>query len=299
MELSGEFYVKAGLDDAWRVLTDIERVAACVPGAELREVEGDEYRGVLQVQAGKVTTQFRGTARLVEVNKKGHRAVLHAEGREVRGKGTAEATLTASLTRAGADTKVKVVAELEVSGRVGQLSADELADASADVLARFSQNLEALLTPARRQRPARQRARTEAADTADAADAVEPADTAPSEAAHSTPPKAPAAPTDGERPTRARRSQSVPAGSQNGRSARAGSSPATHNGAGAKAEETAATTVYSAVAGNGSDGEAGDLEAELVDVSPASLWLRGAISIALAAIILAVIAAWLRRRHHR
>ncbi len=85
MELKNEFEVAVPIQVAWAVLTDAERIAPCLPGAELREVEGDEYRGVVKVKVGPITASYQGTARFTELDESSHRAVLRAEGRETRG----------------------------------------------------------------------------------------------------------------------------------------------------------------------------------------------------------------------
>ena len=97
MELTNEFRVGVPVERAWEVLTDVERIAPCMPGAQLQEIEGDEYRGVVKVKVGPITAQYKGAARFVERDEAAHRAVLRAEGRETRGQGNANATITAQL----------------------------------------------------------------------------------------------------------------------------------------------------------------------------------------------------------
>ena len=52
MEITDSFRVSAPIDDTWNVLLDLERIAPCMPGAQLQEVEGDEYRGIVKVKVG-------------------------------------------------------------------------------------------------------------------------------------------------------------------------------------------------------------------------------------------------------
>jgi carbon monoxide dehydrogenase subunit G len=150
MELSGEFFVKADPDEAWRVLTDVERVAPCVPGAELREIDGDEYRGVMRVKVGRSTVEYRGSASVLEIDAKQRRAVLRIDGREARGKGTAAATITAVLAGEGDGTKVSLTADGSVSGKLAQLSPEALSDLCAELVSGFSDSLELLLAPSRK-----------------------------------------------------------------------------------------------------------------------------------------------------
>ena len=66
MELTNDFRVGVPVEQAWAVLTDVELIAPCMPGAQLQEVEGDEYRGIVKVKVGPITAQYKGTARFVE-----------------------------------------------------------------------------------------------------------------------------------------------------------------------------------------------------------------------------------------
>jgi carbon monoxide dehydrogenase subunit G len=143
MELTNDFRVSAPVETAWAVLTDLERIAPCMPGAELQEVEGDEYRGVVKVKVGPITAQYKGAARIVEQDEGARRAVVKAEGRETRGQGNASATITATLQPDADGTQVRVVTDLTVTGRVAQFGRGVLADVSAKLLQQFTDCLEA------------------------------------------------------------------------------------------------------------------------------------------------------------
>lgn len=142
MELSNEFVVTAPVDATWAILTDLERIAPCLPGAQLDEVEGDEYRGTVKVKVGPITSQYKGTATFVDLDKEHHKAVLRATGRDTRGQGNATATVTAQLTEEGDKTKVSVVTELDITGKVAQFGRGMLADISTKLLGQFAERLE-------------------------------------------------------------------------------------------------------------------------------------------------------------
>src|ERR1700722_10849416 len=143
MDLSHEFEVPLSIDEAWSVLTDLERVAPCLPGAQLDEVEGDEYRGRVKIKVGPITVEYKGTATFLERLPETHVAVLRAQGRETKGQGSAAATITATLEAEGASsTKVNVLTELDISGRVAQFGRGALADVSSKILGQFAANLE-------------------------------------------------------------------------------------------------------------------------------------------------------------
>ena len=145
MELTNEFRVGVPVEQAWEVLTDVERIAPCMPGAQLEEIEGDEYRGVVKVKVGPITAQYKGAARFVEQDEAGHRAVLRAEGRETRGQGNANATITAQLEPDGDGTKISVTTDLTITGRVAQFGRGVLADVSTKLLGQFADCLESKL----------------------------------------------------------------------------------------------------------------------------------------------------------
>jgi len=143
MELSNEFEVAVPVEQAWAVLTDIERIAPCLPGAQLQEVEGDAFKGIVKVKVGPITAQYKGTATFVEKDDTAHRAVLSATGRDTRGQGNASASIVAQLEPRGDDaTHVSVLTDLAVTGKVAQFGRGVMADVSAKLLDQFVQNLE-------------------------------------------------------------------------------------------------------------------------------------------------------------
>lgn len=146
MELNHEFTVHRPIDETWRVLTDVERIAPCLPGAQLEEVEGDVYRGVVKVKVGPIQAQFKGQASFVEQDDQRHHAVLKAEGRDTTGKGNASALVTAHLEAVSPSvTTCTVLTDLSITGKVAQFGRGALADVSDKLLAQFSNNLNALL----------------------------------------------------------------------------------------------------------------------------------------------------------
>ena len=142
MELINTFDVSVPVDTAWAVLTDVERIAPCLPGAQLQEIEGDEYRGIVKVKVGPITAQYKGKATFIEKDDVNHKAVLDASGRDTRGQGNASATITAQLEPNGDGTTVTVTTDLTVTGKVAQFGRGVLADVSAKLLTQFVDNLE-------------------------------------------------------------------------------------------------------------------------------------------------------------
>jgi carbon monoxide dehydrogenase subunit G len=145
--LLNEFTVHRPIAHTWAVLTDVERIAPCMKGAELQEIEGVMYRGVVKLKLGPISTQFKGQAHFVERDDDNHRAVLKAEGRDTGGKGNAEAMITASLQSVSADvTKVLVVSDIKLTGKVAQFGRlGVIRDTSEKLMTDFAHNLNTML----------------------------------------------------------------------------------------------------------------------------------------------------------
>nr|WP_208027354.1 SRPBCC family protein [Rhabdothermincola sediminis] len=134
--------MSAPVEQAWSVLTDLERIAPCLPGAKLEGVEGEDYRGVVKVKVGPITAQYQGTASFAERDDSSWRAVLRAAGRDTRGQGNASATITAQLVPDGERTRVEIRTDLTITGKVAQFGRGALAEVSEKLLAQFVENLE-------------------------------------------------------------------------------------------------------------------------------------------------------------
>ena len=173
MDLNHQFTVAVPVEDAWRILTDVERIAPCLPGAQLQEIEGDTYRGIVKVKVGPIQAQFKGQANFIERDDVAHKVVLKGEGRDTTGKGNASAIITAEMTAVdSSNTAVTVNTDLSVTGKVAQFGRGAMADISDKLLAQFVVNLNALIA----EQPA---APAAAAEPTEGIRTIESADVAP------------------------------------------------------------------------------------------------------------------------
>jgi len=173
-KLLNEFTVNRPIEETWVVLTDVERIAPCMPGAQLEEIEGDVFRGVVKVKLGAISTAFKGQATFTERDDDAHRAVLKAEGRDTGGKGNADALITATLQSVSADvTKCVVETDLRVTGKVAQFGRGIMADVSKKLMNQFATNLNTMLDT----QPAAAASPASEVPTADAPAGDEPAAT--------------------------------------------------------------------------------------------------------------------------
>ncbi|SCF10578.1 SRPBCC family protein [Micromonospora chokoriensis] len=145
MKISNEFAVAVPIERAWSVLTDLEGLAPCLPGAQLTGVDGDVYRGRVRVKVGPVISEFVGTAQFVEKDAAAYRGVIDAKGRDARSTGNASALVTAQLRPDGDRTLVSVDTDLKISGKLAQFGSGMIKEVSGRLLAQFVANLEAKL----------------------------------------------------------------------------------------------------------------------------------------------------------
>ncbi len=143
MKIANEFTVHVPIEEAWKVLTDLEGIAPCLPGAQLTGVEGDVYQGKVKIKVGPVISEFAGTARFAEKDDDAYRAVIDAKGRDSRSAGNAAALITASLRPEGDSTVVTVDTDMKISGKLAQFGSGMIKEVSQKLLGQFVTALEA------------------------------------------------------------------------------------------------------------------------------------------------------------
>ena len=138
MKLENRFTVPVPVDEAWKVLLDVERIAPCMPGATLTSRDGDDFEGTVKVKVGPINLTYGGKAKFVSKDEATHVAVIDGSGKETRGTGTAKALITCRLIDKGATTEIEVDTDLNVTGKPAQFGRGVLADVSAKLVDRFA-----------------------------------------------------------------------------------------------------------------------------------------------------------------
>jgi uncharacterized protein len=146
MEFTNEFRVPADVDTTFATITDLEKVAPCMPGATLEEVDGSTYKGRMKVKVGPIQVSYQGTAEVTDVDDDAKTASIVATGKETRGAGTAKANVAASLREEGAETVVSVVSKIDVTGKPAQFGRGVMADVGEKIIGQFADRLEVLLS---------------------------------------------------------------------------------------------------------------------------------------------------------
>jgi carbon monoxide dehydrogenase subunit G len=175
--IENSFRVPVPVEQAWRTLLDVPRIAPCLPGATLEESDGTTYRGRVKVKVGPIQLAYKGEATIAEQDEAARRLVLVASGKETRGSGAASARVVAELVERDGATDVQVATDLDLTGKPAQFGRSIISDVSGRLIDQFATNLAALMV---------------APQTAPTAEPVASAAAAPSRAA-----AAPAAPGEG------------------------------------------------------------------------------------------------------
>ena len=146
MELNDSFEVAHPIGAVWGVLTDVERIAPCLPGAQLTGSDGDVHEGLVKVKVGPITSQYKGKASFTERDDDAHRLLMSASGRDTRGAGNASAEITVMLEAVtDTSTRVSVHTDLTITGKVAQFGRGVLADVSRKLMGQFADNLAELV----------------------------------------------------------------------------------------------------------------------------------------------------------
>jgi carbon monoxide dehydrogenase subunit G len=149
MRVEDSFEVAASPDEAWSLLMDVPRVIPCLPGAELTEtVDESNWKATMAVKLGPVSLTFATDVTREDADAETRRARLSARARELRGRGSGQATIESTVTPTGAGTRVDVVADMALSGAIAQYGRGIVQPVASQMIASFARCLEAQLTAA-------------------------------------------------------------------------------------------------------------------------------------------------------
>jgi carbon monoxide dehydrogenase subunit G len=147
MEFENTFQVQAPADDVWALLLDVERVAPCMPGAQVLERTGENaYKVAVKVKLGPMTMNYKGDVEIVEQDAAARRATLRAKAREARGQGTVQASITMSLAEDGGATTATLHTELQLSGKAASMGRGVIRDVAGSLTDTFARNLAGMVS---------------------------------------------------------------------------------------------------------------------------------------------------------
>ncbi|MEU8108525.1 SRPBCC family protein [Nonomuraea muscovyensis] len=145
MILDNEITVPASPDEVFALISDVERVVTCLPGAALDGRDGDAYRGGVTVKVGPITAAYTGTVRFLEVDAERRLLRLQGRGADTHGGGDAEAEVVLTVEEAPAGSLLRVRTDLLIRGKIVQFGKGAIATVSGRLLQQFAANLAALI----------------------------------------------------------------------------------------------------------------------------------------------------------
>jgi uncharacterized protein len=146
VEFENEFSVNAPIEAVYETLMDVERVAPCMPGAQVLEHSSDDaYKVGVKVKLGPVTMNYSGDLEVVDRDPAEHSATMSVKVKEARGQGTATADVGMHLSEEGGETHARIDANLRLSGKAAAMGQGIIEDVSARLVEQFAQNLAGML----------------------------------------------------------------------------------------------------------------------------------------------------------
>ncbi|MEQ0558715.1 SRPBCC domain-containing protein [Amycolatopsis sp. NEAU-NG30] len=147
MRLDHEFTVPAPIGEVWQAVVDPERVAPCMPGATLTQVEGDRFSGTVKVKLGPISLLYKGNGEFLEKDEQARKVTIKASGKDARGAGTAAATVTLTLTETDGGTHGAVATDLSITGKPAQFGRGLISEVGGKILDTFAGCLSGKLAP--------------------------------------------------------------------------------------------------------------------------------------------------------
>lgn len=147
LEIVKTFEVNAAPDAVWSFLTDLPRVARCLPGAAIGDkLDEKTSSGTMTIKVGPVSSTYRGKVVFERLDPGARTAEIVATGQDVRGKGGADLKLTSSLKALpGGKTEVTAVSLVNVTGMLAQMGRGMIQDVSDEMFQIFSERMRAEL----------------------------------------------------------------------------------------------------------------------------------------------------------
>jgi uncharacterized protein len=146
MNFENTFEVDAPIDQVYDALMDIERVAPCVPGAQVLDRKSDDaYEVAIKVKVGPMSMLYKGTVEIVDRQPEQHTAQMRAKARESRGQGNADAQVHMALTSDNGKTRGTIDTDVKLSGKAAAMGGGVIKEVSGKLVDQFAKNLAEML----------------------------------------------------------------------------------------------------------------------------------------------------------
>jgi carbon monoxide dehydrogenase subunit G len=146
MEFENTFLVQAPVDEVWDLLLDVERIAPCMPGAQVLEQTGDDaYKVAVKIRLGPMTMNYKGDVEILDKDASTRQATMRAKAKEARGQGTASADIRMTLREQPGGTEASIITSMQMSGKAAAMGQGIIKDVAGSLTDTFAQNLAAMV----------------------------------------------------------------------------------------------------------------------------------------------------------
>ena len=144
LTIDNSFQTSASIDKVWEFLNDPHKVVTCVPGAKItEEIDEDNFKGVIIIKVGPITTEYNGDATIEVRDKANYELKLTGKGVATRGMGNASMVMNATLkTLDNGGTEVVINVNTTITGRIAQLGSRMIKAVSDKMFNDFVSNFE-------------------------------------------------------------------------------------------------------------------------------------------------------------
>jgi carbon monoxide dehydrogenase subunit G len=138
MRFEQEFSVDAPADAVWAFLTDVPRMAGCIPGAsDVTAVDDATYDAVVTARIGPIAARFACRVAILSLDEAMRSGAVEVAGRDVKLGGGVKAKMRMGLEGDG-PTAVRIVSDVDVLGKIGQYGHGMIAKRADAMLAEFA-----------------------------------------------------------------------------------------------------------------------------------------------------------------
>ena len=139
------FAVNGPSANAWSILTDIPKVAGCIPGAEIgAETAPGCYEGKVKAKIGPAVMVFNGTVTIDNIDAQQREIRITGKGQDSKGTSSAEMKLRAWLSESEPEQcQLQGEAEVSVTGKVASLGGRMLTQVAGQILDQFGTRFDA------------------------------------------------------------------------------------------------------------------------------------------------------------
>jgi carbon monoxide dehydrogenase subunit G len=147
LRIEKTFQVSQPIEKVWGLLSDLAKVASCVPGAQITEkIDVKTYKGSIRVKVGPSLTDYKGEVQILRLDTQNHEIEIQGKGQDVRGRGSASMTMTGKLVALNeGGTEVTSISEVNVVGILAQMGSRVITEVSNIMFDKFSRNFQDLL----------------------------------------------------------------------------------------------------------------------------------------------------------